>query len=400
MKLDSFKELLLKKADGDSILQTLIKYSSDEIIANKVIEALEKMAISDINRTRPTVIGTQFGRRMRHHPHLPEQMRHAIGHHFSHASAAHKAGNEKLANKHLHNALRIMHITDVAEKAQHDTGKTHAVPIKIHAPKIDPWERTFKEQKYGDPEHAHKIAPGGSKADKYTANDFVNVNKGLPIIHRRADLSFLLGAPSSKANPRHYQNQQKSTGQIHTGAYPGHEVKINGKHVPIDSDIMSTNEFVPHSFDEHPIMNHYTKHDLGAYEDAMDQYAEGDHDYEADMEKLKLENPDRFNLLSSGQKADRHVFDHINSNPDFQHLDTTKLPVNQPKDDWDGISAPPPNSPKQSNPQKNVPKLRARIQRDMANQGTPRQKIGEGVDTSQLPDNIKALLNKKPEGDK
>ena len=44
MELKSFREILLKKADGNPYLETLIKYAKDELIAEEVLEALAKMA--------------------------------------------------------------------------------------------------------------------------------------------------------------------------------------------------------------------------------------------------------------------------------------------------------------------------------------------------------------------
>ena len=44
MKITSFKELLLKKAEGDSSLQSLIKMTKDSFFSEHIVEILEKMA--------------------------------------------------------------------------------------------------------------------------------------------------------------------------------------------------------------------------------------------------------------------------------------------------------------------------------------------------------------------
>ena len=44
MKITSFKELLLKKAEGDGSLQSLIKMTKDSFFSDHIMEILEKMA--------------------------------------------------------------------------------------------------------------------------------------------------------------------------------------------------------------------------------------------------------------------------------------------------------------------------------------------------------------------
>ena len=43
MKLDSFKELLLKKSEDNKNLQLLIKYMRDDYLLDHVLESLEKI---------------------------------------------------------------------------------------------------------------------------------------------------------------------------------------------------------------------------------------------------------------------------------------------------------------------------------------------------------------------
>src|ERR1700677_1816807 len=87
MELKSFREILLKKADGNPYLQTLIKYAKDELIADEVLEALQKMAEPSAAMGRGANHAvTSYAAGMK--PIHVEQLRDALGHHISHYKGA------------------------------------------------------------------------------------------------------------------------------------------------------------------------------------------------------------------------------------------------------------------------------------------------------------------------
>src|ERR1700688_1004334 len=93
MELKSFREILLKKAEGNSYLETLIKYAKDELIAEEVLEALQKMAEPSAAMGRGANHAvTSYGAGMK--PIHVEQLRDALGHHISHYKGALKAHHE------------------------------------------------------------------------------------------------------------------------------------------------------------------------------------------------------------------------------------------------------------------------------------------------------------------
>ena len=90
MELKSFKEILLKKAEGNPYLQTLIKYAKDDLLAEEVIESLLKMAepSAAMGRGANSALTSYAG-------HMDnsdvEQLRDALGHHVSHYRGALKS---------------------------------------------------------------------------------------------------------------------------------------------------------------------------------------------------------------------------------------------------------------------------------------------------------------------
>src|SRR5690606_32249548 len=53
-----------------------------------------------------------------------------------------------------------------------------------------------------------------------------------------------------------YKKEIKTHG--HNKAYPLEEMSVNGKPIHIE-DVDAKGQFVPHPFDEHPIMSHYSR---------------------------------------------------------------------------------------------------------------------------------------------
>lgn len=309
MKLSSFRELLLRKVEDDPVLQTLIKCAADEIIADAVVESLEKMAISEAVGRNPSPVVAEFATKMM--PHHPEMIRSALGHHFSHAAAAHKSGNESLANKHMHQALKIMHVAQQAQK--HSMGN-----LAINYVDIKPWERSKYEKQY-EADHPH--VQGG----RYKPGDFTTKTKGLSRVHGTKDVSWLFKAPSSK--DKAYIKEVSKHG--HNKTWPAHETAVNGKHVFINHELESPGTFQSHEFDNHPILKHHKSHDVKGYSEALDTYYNQPHaeNWFARREKLKTEDPEKYEMKVGGARSEHHPCKHIHDNPDFKPLDIGPSPL-------------------------------------------------------------------------
>lgn len=227
MKLDNFKELLIKKADGNPNLQLLIKYMRDEYLVEHAIESLNKMARSYSNKNSNSAI-MHFGSHM--DPETDGAMIHdALSHHASHYKAALNSGNEKLADSHMKKIFQIMHMS---EKLTRDGLNDHSGgKLKIDAIDPKPWERS-----------------GYSNISEKTGK-FSTDTKGWSRLSN--NYAWLRGTPYNKGS---YGKETEAHG--HNQAYPLNQIKVNGKHLHID-DVEQTSDYVPHEFDEHPIMKFY-----------------------------------------------------------------------------------------------------------------------------------------------
>ena len=260
MELNSFKELLLKKADGNSDLQTLIRFINNDILADEIIESLEKMSAAKGDKANSAI--TSFAGSATN---ADINMLHdAIGHHLSHFAAANKAHPPKegkatitqnytthegpnptqkvsthetahheldpVAKQHLE---RAMHLADFAAKAsKHSLGKMNFDHVPTHA-----WEMN----RTGDA--TRKNANGQSK--------YVDDQQGLKRRPQASskkfpDYGYLLADPHPS-----YKHKGKLRG--HEGQYPFEEMKINNKHVHIDPTVQAQDKYVEHPFDKHPL---------------------------------------------------------------------------------------------------------------------------------------------------
>jgi hypothetical protein len=239
MELKSFKELLLKKAADNPNLQSLIDVIKDEIIAEKVLESLEKMARPQATMGRSANAAvTAFGNQLKNKD--VEMMRDALGHHISHYKAALKNGNREVADQHLNKIIPMMHLA--ARAGAHSNGQ-----LGLDYVPLEPWETNYT---------TIERRPETGKLKEGT--------KGL---RRR-----LNSTPRDK-NPRsvpdyHYlemsphEEHADSKKSPHKGGYPFEEIQL-GNPAKIDSkeaylhitDPGKQDKFVPHPFDEHPIHN-------------------------------------------------------------------------------------------------------------------------------------------------
>lgn len=244
--LSSFRELLLRKTD-DEDLRTLIKMCAEDVIADRVIESLEKMAINRSRGSHANAAVRDLGTEM--DPELePAMIREALGHHASRYKAALENGNQSMANKHAEQFFKMLDLVHKLEP--HSNGKLQADLVDVK-----PWERThparsetFAQRIARDPEYAkdNPVTRG-----KKMPNQFVNDTEGFSFKPKGNDWSFLQNSPHEA-----YANETLKTG--HSGAYPMEHTKINGKFIPIEPVENIHDGNFHHPFDKHPILSHYS----------------------------------------------------------------------------------------------------------------------------------------------
>jgi hypothetical protein len=244
--LNSFKELLLKKAEGNSDLQTVIRFVNSDVMSDLLMESLEKMARARSKGTTANASVMDFGTEMdpANEPHM---IREALGHHVSNYKAAlYKAKTStdekerilarQAADQHARQALKIMDLADRVEKHSH--GKLNIDYVPTH-----PWERNILTSKY-DADHKN-VKSGVNKV-----GDWVTDTKGIgykgTVFGKNHNNSFLEMPPHES-----YLKEVKRHG--HNGAYPFEHVKINGDYIPIE-DVEAPTSYKEHPFDKNPIM--------------------------------------------------------------------------------------------------------------------------------------------------
>jgi hypothetical protein len=247
MELKSFRELLLKKAADNPTLQTIIDVMKDELIAEKVIESLEKMARPQASMGRSANAAvTAFGNQMKNKD--VEMMRDALAHHVSHYKSALKNGQRDVADKHLEKIIPLMHLAGKA--SAHSNGQ-----LGLDYTPLEPWETNYTTPKRIE---ANEIEPGGrgvvGKLKEGTKGLRRRPNPGAREDNPRAvrDYRYLEMAP--------HEEHADTKRSPHKGGYPFEEIQI-GNPAKIDAkeaylhlhDPGKQEGFVPHPFDEHPI---------------------------------------------------------------------------------------------------------------------------------------------------
>lgn len=254
MKLDNFRELLIKKSQ-DTSLQNLVRFMKEDFLADLVIESLEKMARSNHKGDAANFSVRDFGTEA-DPSHEPNMIHDALSHHASNYKAALNTGNQQLANQHAKQFFRIMDMADQAQKHSH--GKLSVEAVSPHA-----WERNAKNETFGDKIDRLNATKqnGGALSEKdeewlkdnpvtrgaKKTSQYINDTKAWR--YRGNDFSFLQQAP-------HESYAQEIRRHGHNNAYPMEEVKVNGKYLDIE-DVPSKGSYEAHPFDSHPVMSHF-----------------------------------------------------------------------------------------------------------------------------------------------
>lgn len=233
MRLDGFRELLIKKS-GDSSLENLISFIRDDVLTDIVLESLEKMARSKHKGDSANVPVKEFATMM--DPEKEPAMIHdALSHHASHYKAALAAGNQNVANQHANQIFRTMDLADQAQK--HSNGKLHVEAVSPHA-----WERNGKTATFT--KESKPVVAGNKRPGQ-----FVTDTKGWRYRDTGKGFDFLKQAPHS-----HYSDETRRHG--HAGAYPLEDIRVNGKYLDIkDVPKEDVKKYEEHPFDKHPIVD-------------------------------------------------------------------------------------------------------------------------------------------------
>jgi hypothetical protein len=170
----------------------------------------------------------------------------ALSHHASRYKAALNSDNKPLANKHMHQIFKMMHMADKLTRDglnDHSNGK-----LRVEAVHPVPWERSA---------YTSMNDQGKFKTD--TKGWAAHTRGSTP------NYEYLMGAPHEA-----YKKEVKTHG--HSKAYPIEHMKVNDRHVHID-DIDGYKDYEDHPFDSHPIMNNFLRspkdHDSLRHEDYL-----------------------------------------------------------------------------------------------------------------------------------
>ena len=344
MELDSFKAILLRKAEDNQSLHSLITDASEEFLVNSVVDALEKMAKpTNLTGTNANAPITSFGANLDRTD--TTQLRDALGHHLSHYKAALKAhhaapeGPEKtkmrqVADQHLEHALPLMHLA--ARAGAHSQGK-----LGIDYPPLAPWETNYTT--------LERNPNGRFKRDAklLRARPAKNAKRNDPNSTAIPDYRYLEMPP----HPGH----DSVSKMPHSGGYPWEDVQI-GSPADIDAkkaylhieDIPDKKEYTPHEFDKHPIRgvadtqaDHLTPEAMQEHAAAVQGWRGSEH-HKQWMEGQKQKYAaDKEGYMKRGQSKGPHFYEgiplqeqpgHIHSvpaQPKFQAAETNSAPVAQ-----------------------------------------------------------------------
>jgi len=303
MELKGFRELLLKKAANDPTLQTIIDVMKDEIIAEKVLESLEKMARpqASMGRSANGAV-TSYGNQMKNKD--VEMMRDALAHHINHYRSALKAGKRDVADQHLNKIVPMMHLA--ARAGAHSGGQ-----LGLDYIPTEPWETNYTSTERRPETGKLKEGTTGLRRRLNSVSRDKNP-RSVP------DYRYLEMAPHEE-----HGDSKKSP---HKGGYPFEEIQL-GSPAKIDAkeaylhlqDVDPQDKFTPHPFDEHPIHGFAEDKQDSLTPDQMNEFAQKMTDWHGSehnakwMQSLKeahAKDPEAFK--SRGKKKPGHHFEGLN----------------------------------------------------------------------------------------
>lgn len=332
MKLESLKAVLIKKADGNNNLSSMILSMGEDTFAEAVVEALEKMAkpthLTGTNANGPV---TSFGANLDKTDMM--QLRDALSHHLSHYKAALKQHHEapegspekahfrQVADKHLEHVLPLMHLA--ARASAHSKGK-----MAIDYPPLAPWETNY------------------TTLDRNPNGRFVRDAK---LLRARPSPGAREGGRGIKdyryfEMPPHPGHDEVSK-MPHQGGYPWEEIQL-GDPKDIDAkkaylhieDVPDKKDYSPHPFDQHPIRgvqdiqaDHLTPESLQTFAGGMQNWRGGEH-HKKWMEDQKAKfAADKEGFMKRGQAKSKPLYEGMPllEQPAHVHTVTKKTPFSE-----------------------------------------------------------------------
>jgi len=238
MNLNSFRELLIKKASGHT--RDLFSSMKDDLLFDLVLESLEKAKKHKNAGKKTNSMATVWSKLSSAKD--AHMLRDALGHHVSQYQGARKAedyakskgktlaaedhGNK--ANKHL---KQVMHLAHLAHKTS-DNGVMTFDAIPTHS-----WEKN---------EVGTNNRKGWAKVYSDAASGKYRYLEGNP---HPSDITNAKTKAKLKANHGAYPFEKMQVGTIHPVSGD-----IDKRYIHIDHDVESDGKFTPHEFDKHPLM--------------------------------------------------------------------------------------------------------------------------------------------------
>jgi hypothetical protein len=309
MKIDSFKQVLLKKTAENSSLQSFIYHMRDDYLSQYIQESLEKMAKRDVSKNPNALVLDFANRNLSTSGKWAKMMYDHLSHHATRYKAALKSGNSSVANQHMLRIFKNLHLID---KITRDGSRNHAPHDPDMGTGLDkhstdwvdtkPWERNLMN-KEKDPSSA-KYHPSPYHTDHYTRD-----TKGLALASlNHSNFGFLQQSP-------HFSYADEIHGHGHAKAWPLEETKINGKHIHIDDNHVSKGSYEPHPFDEHPVLNsmYIANKDVGERESKhySDKAADFMEKHFRNYKTMHSSNPDIGSAKSVSAHRDVEPLDYV-----------------------------------------------------------------------------------------
>ena len=303
MELKSFRELLLKKAANDPTLQTIIDVMKDDLIAEKVLESLEKMARpqASMGRSANGAV-TAFGNSLKNKD--VEMMRDALAHHVNHYRAALKSGKRDVADQHLNKIIPMMHLA--ARSGSHSGGQ-----LGLDYTPLEPWETNYTSTERRA--ETGKLKEG-TKGLRRRLNS-VGRDKNPRSV---SDYRYLEMAP--------HEEHGDSKRSPHKGGYPFEEIQL-GNPAKIDAkeaylhlaDVDPQDKFTPHPFDEHPIhafaeskQDSLTPDQMNEFAQKMTDWHGSDHNAKWMQSVKDAHAKDPIAFKERGKKKAAHFYEGLN----------------------------------------------------------------------------------------
>jgi hypothetical protein len=234
VKLNAFKQLLLKKINNNEDLSFLVESIDDNKLFKYAVESLSKAAHDKVHGKKASSILARWGTQMNMiEPHMVYD---GLSHHASHYKAALKNGDTDVADTHM---KKIFDIVRLLQKSKlHSQDKMSYNVVEPNA-----WERT-KYTAVVDKDH-HRAQSGAKPVGSFTTDTRGFNYTGKDFNHMR--------------QPKHdyHKNDIETAG--HDGSYPLEEMsvtlpEVGKKHIHIE-DVSGKTGYVPHVIDSHPIVS-------------------------------------------------------------------------------------------------------------------------------------------------